>query len=68
MHKECQGKSPGTSRNVDVMVKLDMVSAEVMKITRGFFVLLQLFQFFNHSKKLAHDQASSTKNDSCCER
>ena len=48
MHKEGQGKGLGTSRNLIVMVKLHMVSVDLIKIAKGYFMSWRLFHFPIH--------------------
>ena len=55
MHKDGQGKDLGTSRNLDVMVKLHMTSTDVIEILKGNFMSLQLVHFLIHLIMLVYD-------------
>ena len=55
MPMEGHGKSLGTSRNFDVMAKLHMISADMIKLTKGNFKSLRLPNFLIQFILLMHE-------------
>ena len=54
-HRKGQGRGPGTSRNPRVMVKLDEVSVDTIKIVKGNFMSVQFVHFLLQALLLIFD-------------
>ena len=48
MHMKGEGRGPGTSRNLKVMVKLNLVSIELIQMVKKKVISLQLVFFLIH--------------------
>ena len=55
MHMKGHGKAHGTSRNLKVMVKLHMVSVDMIKMVKRNFKSLRLVYLFIQLIMLIHD-------------
>ena len=52
---EGQRKGPGTSRNVNVMVMLHVISVDMIETLKTKFMSLRVVQFLNHLIMLKND-------------
>ena len=55
LHMKDHGRGPGTSRKLKVMVKLHMVSVDMIEIVKRNLVSLRLLYFLVYPTNLIHD-------------
>ena len=60
---EGQGRGPGTSRNLKVMVNIQRALVNLTKKVKGNFVSLRLVYFLIHLKMLIHEYVSNTEQN-----
>ena len=64
MHIKFQRRGPGPCRNLEVMVNIQMVSIDMIKIVKNYFISLRHVYYLIHLKMLTHDCISNTEQDS----
>ena len=62
MHMKGHKRGHGTSKNLKVVAKSQMVLFGIIQIVRGSFMSLGLVQFHIYSPRLIHDQIVITEH------